>query len=246
MKKWIAAAAGCMLLAAGMLGYLVYNGYILLNGRAAQRYEVRGVDVSAWQGEINWAELAAQGIDFAFIKASEGSSHVDGRFEDNWEGAGKTGIRIGAYHFFSYDSPGSTQADNFVSTVPAEDMLPPVVDVEFYGDKEKHPPQAEDVERELRDMLARLEAHYGMRPILYATEKSYRMFLAGRFEGYDIWIRNVIGSPELSDGRAWTFWQYTNRARMAGFSGKEKYIDVNVFAGTTEEFAAYGRQGEEK
>ena len=205
-------------------------------------YPVRGVDVSSYQGEIDWKTLSSQNLSFAFIKATEGSSLVDPCFDYNYEQAQKTDLRIGAYHFFSYDSSGEDQAENFISTVSKIDnMLPPVIDLEFYGDKEKNPPEQKAVREQLDRMLKKLEDHYGQKPIIYATEKSYSLYLAGAYEEYDIWIRNVITGPSLSDNRQWTFWQYTNREQLKGYQGKEKYIDMNVFSGTPEEFSAYGK-----
>lgn len=233
--------AGAVLLAIGaVLFALVWNGVILLNGLSADAYAVKGVDVSSYQGEIDWGILSSQGISFAFIKATEGSSFVDPNFAYNFEEAQKTALAVGAYHFFSYDSEGKTQAENFINTVaPFAGMLPPVIDLEFYGDKEKNPPARTEVEEQLKTMLTLLEQHYGQKPILYATEKSYALYLSDDYEEYDIWIRNVITRPRLSDDRAWTFWQYTNRDRLDGYNGKEKYIDVNVFNGSAEEYAAY-------
>ncbi|MFV0400192.1 MAG: GH25 family lysozyme [Oscillospiraceae bacterium] len=220
--------------------WLTWNGFFLPNGSAASKYEVHGVDVSSYQGEIDWELLASQNIQFAFLKATEGSGHVDSYFQQNLEGALQTGLRVGAYHFFSYDSPGITQAENFIATVPIiEGMLPPVVDVEFYGDKEQNPPERAEVEAELTAMLTALEEHYGTPPILYATEKSYQLYLESAFPKNDIWIRNVIGRPSLSDDRDWLFWQYTNRGRLEGYAGEEDFIDINVFAGSAEEFAVY-------
>ena len=220
----------------------IWNGIFLLNNPSKTVYPVRGVDVSSYQGEINWDTLAAQGISFAFIKATEGSSYIDPKFTDNYRQAHKTNLRIGAYHFFSFDSAGNTQAENFMSTVEkTEDMLPPVIDLEFYADKEKNPPDRESVREQLQVMLDTLERHYGAKPILYATEKSYSLYLSGAYEAYDIWIRDVIASPDLSDGREWRFWQYTNRARLNGYAGQERYIDMNVFNGTAEEFKNYAK-----
>ena len=150
---------------------------------------------------------------------------------------------MGAYHFFSYDSPGRTQAENFIATVgKAEGMLPPVVDIEFYGDKEKHPPKREDVEAILTEMLRYLEAYYDRKPILYATQKSYRLYIEDSYEGYDIWIRNVLSRPDLPDGRKWTFWQYSHREKLDGYAGQEEDIDMNVFNGTAEAFDAYAKK----
>lgn len=243
MKKKLLVCLGILggFAALGLLAFLlVWNGVILLNGFAARQYPVKGVDVSAYQGEIDWEILSSQNISFAFIKATEGSTFVDERFAANWEAAQATDLAVGAYHFFSYDSAGSTQAENFIRTVtPHEGMLPPVIDVEFYGDKEKNPPRREDVERELGEMLRLLERHYRLKPILYATETTYDLYLTEGWEEYDIWIRDVIATPKLSHGRAWTFWQYTNRERFRGYSGEETYIDMNVFSGDEEAFLSY-------
>lgn len=234
----IGGLAVCVIL----IGLLLYNGVIFFNNPSPLQYPVKGVDVSSYQGTIDWQVLAGQGIDFAFIKATEGSSHVDSFFAINYENAKKTNLRIGAYHFFSYDSSGATQAELFIANVaPYDNMLPPVVDVEFYGDKEKNLPDKEATHRELTDLLLKLEEHYGFKPIIYATEKSYRLYIENAFEGYDIWIRNVITSPNLSDDRSWTFWQYTNRDKLEGYSGKEQYIDMNVYNGSKEQFDKYAK-----
>ena len=239
LLRWLLPAAA-LLTAAAVLAALFFTGVLKLNTPSRERYPVRGVDVSSWQGEIDWPTLAGQGLSFAFIKATEGSGFTDPRFSYNWEEARKTALRVGAYHFFSYDSPGKTQADNFIAAVPREPgALPPVVDVEFYGDKPADPPAAADVHPQLDALLRRLEAHYGVRPILYATGKAYRLYLEGRYDDYDLWIRDVYFTPSLPASRPWTFWQYADNARLQGYTGREPCIDMNVFSGTPEEFAAY-------
>lgn len=219
---------------------LIYNGIILMNNPSRDSYPVRGVDVSTYQGDIDWETLVANDISFAFIKATEGSSLIDPHFTFNFEEAQKCGIAVGAYHFFSYDSPAETQAKLFIDTVsPFDGMLPPVIDLEFYGNYEKGPQSREYVDKELGIMLDMIEDHYGLKPIIYATEKSYDLYLSNAYSEYDIWIRDVYFNPILSDGREWSFWQYTNRERFAGYNGKEKYIDVNVFNGSAEDFKNY-------
>lgn len=241
---WIVAAIAAAAVLA--LGALLYEGVLQLNHPSPSRYPVRGVDVSNYQGDIDWPALSEQGIDFAFIKATEGSSFQDARFQDNWDRAADTGLRIGAYHFFSYDSPGASQAANFISTVPIRaGMLPPVVDIEFYGDKERHPPERAQVEPMLNELLERLTAHYGVRPILYVTQKSYELYIMGGYEAYDLWVRSVITQPRLPDGRQWTFWQYSNRGRLNGYSGQERFIDLNAFNGSRQSFQVYGRADHE-
>lgn len=225
----------------GLAVYLmVWNGVIILNGFSANKYSVKGVDVSNYQGQIDWQTLADENISFAFIKATEGSTFVDKCFAYNFKEAQDTNLAVGAYHFFSYDSAGVTQAQNFIDNVePFEGMLPPVIDLEFYGDKETNLPTREYVDGQLKAMLQALEDHYGQKPIIYATEKSYELYLSGDYASYDIWIRNVITRPELSDNRNWTFWQYTNREKLGGYHGDEQYIDMNVFNGNAQEFSQY-------
>lgn len=116
--------------------YLVFQGIFIPNQISADKYEIKGVDVASYQGDIDWRDLEKQNMKFAFIKATEGSSFVDEYFSKNWTNANKTDMRIGAYHFFSFDSKGETQAEQFIRTVPKyKQALPPVIDVEFYANK---------------------------------------------------------------------------------------------------------------
>lgn len=235
-------AFGIVIIFGAIMFLLVYNGIVLLNNPSSEEFPVRGVDVSVYQGEIDWQKLSEEDIQFAFIKATEGSGYVDDKFSQNYENAQKTSLRIGAYHFFSYDSSGETQAENFINTVPkTDDMLPPVIDVEFYGDKKENLPDKDKTQKELDALISKLEEYYGKTPIIYATEKSYELYIADKYDNCDIWIRNVYTKPKLSDEREWTFWQYTNKEKLSGYSGDEKYIDMNVFNGNESDFESYGK-----
>jgi lysozyme len=240
-KRNIAACAIILIIVTiTICTFLFINKIFKINTPSTSKYPVRGVDVSSYQGKIDWNVLSNQGIRFAFIKATEGSSSIDKDFTFNYEQAMKTNLAIGAYHFFSYDSSGSAQADNYIATVPkCENMLPPVVDIEFYGDKEKYPPSKTDVTNNLTSMLKKLENYYGIKPIIYATKKSYKLYISGGYSDFDIWIRDVFFKPSLSDGRKWTFWQFTDKGKLEGYSGIEKYIDINVFYGSQQEFKNY-------
>ena len=125
-------------------------------------YPVKGVDVSEHQKDIDWKGLASEDISFAFIKATEGSSYVDKRFEENWKHANRTDLKVGAYHFMSYDTPGKSQAENFIKQVHWRfGMLPPVVDVEFYGDYISSHPKKSQMYDVLDVILDEFEAKYG-------------------------------------------------------------------------------------
>lgn len=219
-----------------VFGVLVVTKEVRITPLLADKYEINGVDVSHYQGTIDWLVLASQDMDFAFIKATEGSSYVDECFYDNWQAAAETGLLIGAYHFFSFDSEGKTQAQFYIDTVGSLDgKLTPAVDVEFYEDKSSNPPPKEEVVRELRELLAALEDHYQAKPVIYTTYQAYRRYIKDEFTDYPLWIRNVYYEPFLIDDPAWTFWQYTDTEVLEGYQGSETYIDRNVFRGTKEE-----------
>lgn len=222
-----------------LTGILILSKKIKITPILASKFEVTGVDVSHYQGTIDWTKLAEQNLDFAFIKATEGSSHIDECFYDNWQEAGKTGLCIGAYHFFSFDSDGETQAQLYIDTVGnLSGKISPVVDVEFYGDKESNPPPKDEAAKQLGNMLNALEEYYQVKPVIYTTYKAYNCYIKGEFDEYPLWIRNVYYRPFIT-GNKWTFWQYTDTAVLDGYKGTEKYIDMNVFRGTQEELKEF-------
>ena len=189
-----------------------------------------GVDISSYQANVDMEKLKEQHIEFVFIKATEGSSYQDEMFAANWENAEKAGLPSGAYHFFSYDSPGSTQAENFIDTV-GEDLkgrLLPVVDVEYYGDKEENPPEKDDVVRELTVFLDALEAQYGVKPMIYTRSDIYEKYLEGFSGEYKMWMSSLYTPLRWNYKGDWYIWQYLNRGILEGYSGGEKYIDLNV------------------
>ena len=189
-----------------------------------------GVDVSAYQADIDMNRLKEQNIEFIYIKATEGSTIQDERFAANWENAKNAALVAGAYHFFSYDSPGKTQAENFIKTVGTdiEGRLLPVVDVEYYGDKEQNPPDKADVVRELKVFLELLEKEYGVKPMIYTRSEIYDNYLKGEFDDYKKWISSFYTPISWNYQDEWYIWQYLNHGELEGYSGGEQYIDLNV------------------
>lgn len=234
-KIWICLTILALAVCCAIFVHLVYNGKVLLNNPSKSRYPITGVDLSHYQGTVDWSVLSQQDIRFAYIKATEGSSHVDDCFAYNWEESGKTNLKVGAYHFFSFDSPGATQAANFMERVGKRDgMLAPAIDVEYYADKKVNPPEPQVVREELQLMLDEIQEHYQMVPVIYSTEEVWETYLNGYFDEYPLWIRNVVTKPNVS--KEWTYWQYSNRGVLDGHTGSEKYIDLNVFYGSEEEW----------
>ena len=189
-----------------------------------------GVDVSSYQADIDMNVLKEQNIEFIYIKATEGSNTQDERFAENWNNAKEAGLLSGAYHFFSYDSEGRTQAENYINTVgpDMEGRLLPVVDVEYYGDKEQNPPEKDDVIRELRIYLEIIEEEYGIKPLIYTRSDIYDKYLKGEFDEYRKWISSLYTPISWNYKDDWYIWQYLNRGELEGYTGGERYIDLNV------------------
>ena len=201
---------------------------------------VKGVDVSEHQGAIDLEALSNDGIEFVYAKATEGATHVDSQFATTCGQASGSRIALGAYHFFSFDSSGAEQAANFVAsaTRALDDSsirtLRPAVDVEWYGDKEQNPPEAEDVRRELKAFVEAVEAACGHKPLIYAGNDIYDRYLRGHFDDYDLWIscRKWPAWVEWPQG-GWTIWQYSDVGKVSGASNATGHVDLDVLAKDT-------------
>lgn len=207
----------------GLVRFKVFQPNLFFVGDA-----VMGVDVSNHQAIVDMQALSDQGVQFVYIKATEGSSYVDFFFDENWNAAGDAGLPRGAYHFFSFDTPGADQAQNYIQTVGSLDgCMIPVVDVEWYGDKQQNPPAKQDVVREVRAFLDALEAEYGVKPMIYSAGL-YDEYLADDFADYPRWIRSVSYPVWLYEGDDWLLWQYSDVGKLEGSTGHEKSFDLNA------------------
>ena len=191
-----------------------------------------GIDVSSYQGDIDWDVLSKEDhVQFAFIKATEGSTYQDDLFTQNWEAAEAAGVFVGAYHFFRFESDGKEQADNFIATVPKlENTLPPVIDIEIYDGETV--PDAKAARTEIQEMADALEAYYGVKPILYTNPSTYMDYLMGHRWGYAVWMSNPYCEPIID----WTFWQYSFEGDLQGFSQEHIPVDLNVYNGSRKQF----------
>ncbi len=206
-------------------------------------YPIHGIDVSKFQGDIDWSKVADSGVKFAWIKATEGGDNADARFQANWTGAKEAGIPHGAYHFVYWCRPPMEEMANFEQNAPVEpDALPPVLDVEATPTSKtchRHLTE-EDAIADMQVMLNEMERHYGKRPIIYTTVDFYQAILSdGAFSDYPIWVRSTKYHPAVKyGGRAWRLWQYQSDAWVPGIGTK---VDKDAFYGDKQQWEAFLR-----
>ncbi|MEO0327186.1 MAG: GH25 family lysozyme [Pseudomonadota bacterium] len=200
--------------------------------RKPTQYPVHGIDVSRWQGDIDWKTAKRGGVAFAFIKATEGGDHVDKKFMENWTNSGKAGMPRGAYHFYYFCRTAKEQADWFKRNVPKDPKaLPPVIDMEWNHQSScKYKPTAAKIRREMRSFMRMMREHYGKKPIIYTTVDFYKDNQLALIQDHEYWLRSVAGHPsQVYPGQRWSFWQYTGTGKIPGIKGE---TDINAFAGT--------------
>lgn len=194
--------------------------------------KIFGIDVSHYQGEINWKELQQAEeqfpLHFIFIRATAGKDRTDTKFKENWKRSKQNGYLRGAYHYYRPDENSMAQANNFIATVKlAEGDLPPVLDIERLPNKQS----MDSLKIGLQRWLDRVEAHYDVEPIIYSGESFYTDFLKEEFSDYKLWIANYsFFKDRIRD--EWLFWQFTDKAQIKGINTN---VDVNIYNGNLEE-----------
>ncbi|UKT62289.1 glycoside hydrolase family 25 protein [Pedobacter mucosus] len=206
-----------------------YRTYESFNIKIPKNYTIHGIDVSYYQGKINWQQVKTMkeddvNIRFAFIKATEGLLQVDPYFQRNWREAPKAGIICGAYHFFRPKRNGKSQAKFFLQVVNIEKGdLPPVVDIESLDGVSPLKMRAE-----LADFLNYVEMKTKVRPIIYTGLKFYEDYLDGSFDDYSLWIAHYYQPKLRLDKSRWKFWQHSDKAKINGIG---HVVDFNAFNG---------------
>lgn len=193
-------------------------------------YSVQGIDISHYQGNIDWDKLHNALIDgnpvrFIIIKGTEGNYRLDDNFNDNFYNAAEYGFIRGAYHYFVPGVDAKSQADYFLKQVHLEEGdLPPVLDFEKTGNLS--PAQ---VEKAALTWLNRVENHYHVKPILYTYYKfKLKYFSSKKFDDYPYWIAHYYVDTLRYKG-AWKFWQHTDFGKVDGI---KSYVDLDVYNGS--------------
>lgn len=179
---------------------------------------VYGIDVSHYQGRINWQMVALDpNVQYAYIKCTESSSIVDEYYIKNISDARKAGIPVGVYHFFSPSASAMVQLKNFLGNVdPRRHDLIPIVDVEKRGRS-----SAAYFHGNLRAFLLGVEKAFGVKPIIYTGVNFYNEHLAGRYTGYRYMVaRYGDEPPTLFDDVTIVAWQFTSGGYVSGIQTK--------------------------
>ena len=201
------------------------------DARYPEGYEIHGIDISHYQGTIDWdalqnAQIEGNPLRFIIVKSTEGAGQLDENFNDNFYQAREYGFIRGAYHFWSNRSSARSQAYYFLKQVHLEDGdLPPVLDIE-------HKPKGRSVEDFQRDVLTWLhivEDKYHAKPIIYTYYKFKESYLSAPvFDDYPYWIAHYYVDKVEYKGK-WKFWQHTDAGRLPGING---YVDFNIYNGS--------------
>ncbi|MBR2567178.1 MAG: 1,4-beta-N-acetylmuramidase [Paenibacillus sp.] len=200
----------------------------------------QGIDVSRYQGNIDWPKVKASGMTFVFIKATEGRTYIDPNFKKNVTGALAAGMMVGTYHFFRGTTVeiAKAEAAHYATTLNSIGgaktlQLPPVLDYENNPDNLSKA-QMNTVAKAFLTELQRLT---GVKPIIYTGNAFARNFDAS-LGSYDLWIArysNTRVPEDQSAWKRWTFWQYTDSGKVNGISGN---VDMNEFSGTAAQLRA--------
>lgn len=185
-----------------------------------------GIDVSKYQKTVNWDQVAKDPkVQYAYIKATEGSDMVDEKYFQNLHNARKAGIKAGSYHYLSARSSVINQFKNFAKTAPRDEQdLIPVIDVEVC-----RPWSTQQLRDSLILFANMLEDYYGCKPIIYTYESFFKNYLGKAFADYPIFIAKYSRtSDELPNinGLKWILWQYADNGRVNGITGN---VDLSRF-----------------
>jgi lysozyme len=193
----------------------------------------KGVDVSHWDGTVNWASVKAAGVKFAFAKATEGTGTRDNTFADNWAGMKAEGIIRGAYHFFHPGESASAQANFVADTVgPLDaDDLPIVCDLETTDGV-----SSSGIVSAALTFLKDVTQLTGKQAMLYASPGFLSSW--GGLTNYPLWIANYgVSCPSMPSGfSGWDIWQSSESGSVSGIGSN---VDIDAFNGTLADLVAF-------
>lgn len=185
-------------------------------------FESHGIDISRYQGEIDWEVLFDQTdsiISFIYCKATEGVSHVDEHYKRNKEALREHNKAFGVYHFFTPSLNAESQAEHFLNNYsPNGNELPPVLDVETESVAD------EKLVARMQEWLNIVERRTGKRPIIYTSYHFYKTKFKSEFKNYQFWIANYSHRNDRMLDERIIHWQYSDKGGVPGIEGP---VDLN-------------------
>lgn len=195
---------------------------------------IPGIDVSYYQGDIDWQSVKDAGTAFAFARATYGTTKVDPKFADNWQVMRNAGVVRGAYHFFVASEDALEQANFFINTVGSLSSgdLPPVLDVEAGSGT------SGSLVNDVQTWLSTVEQKLGVTPMIYTAPSYWNEYMTAGFGKYPLWVAEYgVTTPKSVNGWSeWTFWQHSQSGSVAGIEGT---VDLDYFNGSLSELLAF-------
>ncbi len=187
---------------------------------------IHGIDISHYQGEVFWETICNNTkMAYVYIKATEGETRIDPKYEQNVLTAHRYGLKVGSYHFYRPTVPQETQVANFFAQCkPSEQDLIPMIDVEVTGGL-----GTEALCDSLFKFLYLVEQVYRQRPLIYVGTNFYNKHFQGKLDRYLLMVAQYSERlPVLADGKDIALWQYTGKGHLHGING---YVDKSRFMG---------------
>ena len=211
---------GCITGIIATYGYYKYHKSTPIDNHNSNETisDYHGIDVSNHQGIIDWRKVATdKNIQFVYIKATEGATYIDKSYKRNITEARKNGLKVGSYHYLRNISPVVSQFQNFINVVNRDSQnLIPMVDVEDSISKDS-----------IRLFCKLVEDHYGKKPVIYGTNKSYNLYCAPDFNDYILMIgRYGPKKPVIKGSGHYDIWQFSEKGKIPGIS---KNVDLDRF-----------------
>src|SRR5882724_10053984 len=197
-----------------------------------------GIDVSHYQGTIDWGKVKSAGMAYAYTKATESTGSTDSQFAVNWPAIKSAGLLRGAYHFFHADQDATAQANHFLQVVaPSSGDLPPVIDIESTSNA-----SSSAIVSGVKTWLDVVQQSTGIVPMIYTVASFWNANLNSSFGNYPLWIANYgVSSPKLPTGWSnWNFWQYSQSGTVSGITGN---VDMDYFNGSMNQLIAFAGSG---
>ena len=183
-----------------------------------------GIDVSHYQGNVDWQQVKKDGVNFAYLKATDGITFQDPRYTHNKDTLIQLHLPHGSYHFFEANDDPILQAKNFLKTTGTKMILPPVLDIEISKGQ-----TAELIKSRVKIWLDYVEKQTACRPMIYSYGDFWETYMKDEFSAYKFWLADYAPRPNLPSGQdTWEFWQKSQTSQLNGIKGN---VDLDIFNG---------------